>query len=220
MKATIAAGSFKETVSSITPTASGSETSKATGAYSFVTHLGQFSVDTGALLGTVDVVVSGATLYIKVPAALVATTKGKPWVSAALDNPPSVPGTGNITSLAGGADPSRVLEAIQHAATAVTKVGSSTVNGAASTQYKVTIDLTKDSSPLAASEAKLIGGSKEIDDVYVAAGGQIVKVVQHVALSGNATGTITSDYTTFGTAVTATPPPASGVIDAKQVLGQ
>jgi hypothetical protein len=215
VNATRAGHTLRETVSSGTPTASGTQTSTAAGTYSFTRQIGELTVDTGALLGKVEVVLSGSTLYIRVPAAFAsAVPKGKTWVSGSLDHPPTIPGAGNLLSLAGGADPTRVLESLQHASTKVTKVGSATVNAIPATQYRVDVDLTKDSSPLAASEIKLLGGSKLTDDVFVGQGGQVARVVAHVSLSGGAVGTVTTDYDTFGIPVTAAVPPADQVVDA------
>lgn len=217
---TRSAHTLRETVSSGTPTASGTQTSTAAGTYSFTKQIGEMTVDTGALLGKAEVIVNGSTLFVKVPAAFAGSVpKGKTWVSGSLDNPPTIPGSGNLFSLAGGSDPNRVLEAVQHASSNAKKVGAATVNGTPATQYRVDVDLTKDTSPLAASEIKLVGGSKMTDDVFVAQTGQIARVVAHVSLSGGAVGTITTDYDTFGVAVTATIPPATQVVDANQILG-
>jgi hypothetical protein len=221
VNATIGGATIRETVRAVTPTASGSQTAVAVGGYSFVTHLGSFTADTGAVLGRVTVFSGGSTLYIAVPGALAsAVPAGKKYVSASLDNPPSIPGAGNFLSLAGGTEPTRVFEALQNAVTSASKVGASTVNGTATTQYTVKIDLASDKSPLAASEAKLIGGTKETVDVYVGPTGKLVRLVAHVALSGGATGTITSDYYGYGMPLSLQLPPPDQVIDAKTVLGQ
>ncbi|MHB8468009.1 MAG: LolA-like protein [Acidimicrobiales bacterium] len=219
VNATRAAGSVRETVSAGTPTASGTATSTADGTYSFAQQLGGFTVNTGAEIGRLTVVLTAKVLYIRVPAALLAVApKGKAWISAALDNPPTVPGVGNLTTLAGGADPVWLLEALQHASTKATKVGSATVNGGSATQYRVEIDLSRDSAT--ASVSKLVGGSKESDDVFVDPAGRLARVVAHVALPGGATGTITVDLSGYGIPVAATLPPRDQVIDARQLLGQ
>src|SRR5579863_5225169 len=73
VSATLGAGTVRVQATSVTPTASGSDTSKATGSYDLSTHQGTYSVDTGALLGTVQALATESTLYIHLPAALVAT---------------------------------------------------------------------------------------------------------------------------------------------------
>ncbi len=204
MAATTAAHGMHEEVTSTTPTASATQTSTASGVYSFDGGLGQFTVDTGAILGKLDVVATGPALFIKVPVALRGASKGRGWVSASLDNPPTIPGAGNVISLAGGADAARLFTAIKAHRTSVTKTAAG---------YTAKLDLTGD--PL----AKLVGGTADTVDVTVDASGRITQVVQRVALSGNATGTVTSVYSSFGASVNATTPPHGDVIDAAQLLG-
>lgn len=201
--------SVHEDVTAVTPTASGTSTSKATGTYAFSSHSGSFTVDTGALVGKVDAVLNGDTLYVKVPAALATVLPaGKRWVSADLNKPPTIPGTGNLTTLAGGTDPQRAFYGLLHA-TSVTKAGN---------HYTAHVDLSKDTSPLATSERTLVAGSVFTVDATVGTDGRLSQMVMHVPLTGGGTSTITVNYSGFGAAVGVTVPPAGQVIDAGSAL--
>lgn len=220
VNATIAAGTAKEEVSSLTPTASATSKSSATGTYSFTNHVGAFAVTTDAFLGNLDVVVSGSTLYIKVPAALLTASKGKPWAGVDMTNPPTVPGAGNVASLAGAADPTRALTQLQEGIVSASKVGAATVGTTAATQYTAKIDLAKAKSAQAASEKTLIGGSTATDDVFIGADNRILRIVSKVNLSGGAVETLTIDYSGYGTPVTTQQPSAADTVDAATLLGQ
>jgi len=217
VSATLGAGTVRVQATSVTPTASGSDTSKATGSYNLSAHEGTYSVDTGALLGTVAALATESTLYIRLPAAIAATlTGGKVWATADLQHPPTIPGIGNLPSVAAGADPTRALIGLQEGMTSARKVG--VASGV--THYQATVNLAKASSPLASSEITLLGGSTETDDVYVGSDGRIQRLVQSVRLSGGgAPEVVTTDFGNYGEPVSITIPASSQTVDASKLLG-
>jgi len=217
VSATLGSGTVRVQATSVTPTASGSDTSKATGSYDLAAHEGTYSVDTGALLGTVQALATESTLYIHLPAALAATlTGGKAWATADLQHPPTIPGIGNLPSVAGGADPTRALIGLQEGMTGAKKMGVA----AGVTQYQATVNLTRASSPLAASEMTLLGGSAETDEIYVGTDGRIQRLVQSVRLSGGGVPeVVTTDFSDYGQPVTIVIPPPSQTVDAAKLLG-
>jgi hypothetical protein len=217
---TLGAGSVKESVSSLTPTASATSKSSATGTYAFGSHSGEFTVTTDAFLGTFDVVVVGGTLYLKLPPALVLVAGGKKWASADLAHPPTVPGAGNLIALAGATDPGLAVTGLQEGLTSAKKVGRATVDGVATTQYNAQVTFPKSPSALGASERTLIGGSSENDDVFVGPDGKLVRLARRVAISAGATETLTVDYSNYGAPVSVSAPPADQTADAAKLLGQ
>jgi hypothetical protein len=217
VSATLGAGTVQVQATSVTPTASGSETAKATGSYDLAADEGSYSVDTGALLGTVQALATESTLYIRLPAAIAATVAGgKAWATADLQHPPLIPGIGNLPSVAGGADPTRALIGLQQGMTSTRKIG--VASGVV--HYQATVDLAKASSPLASSEITLLGGSTETDDIYVGTDGRIQRLVQTIGLSGGgAPEVVTTDFGSYGKPVSITIPAASQTVDAAKLLG-
>jgi len=217
VNATLGASTVQIQVTSVTPTASGSDTSKAKGSYDLSTHEGTYSVDTGALLGTVEALATQSTLYIRLPAAIAATLAGgKAWATADLQHPPTIPGIGNLPTVAGGADPTRALIGLQDGMTGARKVG--VASGV--THYQATVDLAKAASPLASSEITLLGGSAETDDIYVGGDGRIQRLVQSVRLTGGGPPEVlTTDFSNYGQPVSITIPAASQTVDAAKLLG-
>jgi len=235
--ASMAARTVQERVTAVTPTSSGQTTSKASGGYSFTAREGTFNVDTGDILGKVDVLVKDSNLYINLPASIAQTlAKGKTWVSADLNNPPQIPATGNLTVLAAAADPSRSFQLLADGMTTASKVGPDQVDGQPVTHYRATLDLNKAKAaapaatqPLVQSEISLLGPgvSGVTDDVYLGTDGKIVRLVGNVDFSGGkaapspkTTGINTADYSGYGSTVMVNIPPGAQVVDAAKLLGQ
>jgi len=218
LTATLAGGTVTEAVVAVTPTASASSTSKGTGRYSFSASQGTFSVDTGAILGTLDVLVDQSTLYIHLPASVAATVaKGKAWATVSLDNPPAVPGVGNLPALAGGADPSRLLEMLQDGVSSVTLVGTEPIDGQPTTHLRAQVDLDSAArrapaarQPLARSEAILLGGTTVTADVWIGADGRLRRVVDHLALPGGSSGSLATTANSSGAGGSGSSGSASG----------
>lgn len=130
------------------------------GAFNVVSHTGTFSVSldfrsipqVAAVLGTsrlrIDEIMDGATVYLRLPAALErgSATHGKPWVKIDLANAAKGLGASGFSSLLdnpASTDPSQFLRYLHAASGSVTKVGSATVDGTPTTQYRATIQLNR-----------------------------------------------------------------------------
>ena len=112
-------------------------------------------------------VIDNKVIYVKLPSALAAKlaafTGSKPWLSidlTKLASSSSIPGLSTLLNGQGSpTDPAAELKQLEAASSdGVTKVGSVTVNGVATTEYKATLNLAKLSTQLPANEQKLLKG--------------------------------------------------------------
>jgi hypothetical protein len=112
-----------------------------------------------------SLVLDSKVIYLKLPAALsskVSTyTGGKPWVSVNLSQLASTSSTPGLSNLLNGqtspTNPTAALKELQAASsTGITKVGTATVNGVATTEYKATLNLLKLSKQLPAAQRKAL----------------------------------------------------------------
>lgn len=90
-------------------------------------------------------VISGTTIYMRMPAALASHLPGgRPWFKLDLAKAAGLPG---LSSLMGSSplsgDPSQMLEYLRGVSGSVTKVGTATVVGYPTTEYSATVDLDK-----------------------------------------------------------------------------
>ena len=219
VSATLGAGTVQVQATSVTPTASGSDTAKATGSYDLAADEGAYSVDTGALLGTVQALATESTLYIRLPAAIAATVAGRQAVGDGEPPAPTAhPGHRQPAQRGRRGRPDPALIGLQEGMTSTRKFG--VASGV--THYQATVDLTKASSPLASSEITLLGGSTETDDIYVGSDGRIQRLVQSIRLSGGGTPeVVTTDFSNYGKPVSITIPaaePDGGRRQAPRVL--
>jgi hypothetical protein len=169
-------------------------------------------------------VITGGTLYVNV--------NGQ-WYSTSLRH--ALGGAG-ITGSLSRSDPAQTLELLQQAGSKVTRIGSATVGGVPSTEYRAVIDLDR---ATAAEPAKgqaaltpallhryeqLFGLSRVPTDVWIDQQGRIremkivvplsVAALAKLGLSGAPSGiteSVTIGLSDFGVPVTATPPPTSEV---------
>ena len=133
---------------------------KGSGSFSLVNHTGAFglTLDLGnipqvsALLGgstlTIDEILSGTTIYLKLPPALARNPAlhGKPWAKINLANAGKALGLGGFSSLLNNpasSDPSQLLRYLRAASSSVTKVGTATVDGFQTTHYRGRIQLAR-----------------------------------------------------------------------------
>lgn len=183
-------------------------------------------------MGTVEEVVLGQIIYIKVPTAAAAEFGGKPWLK--LD--PSQFGSGqNPFGSLDSSNPSQVLNTLQGAGQ-VTKVGDETVRGVHTVHYKANVDIAKaaDAQKLTPQQKQqlqsALGGQTTVpEDVWIDDQGLARRVATDItATPSTGTGTtssvkaqLTVEFFDYGKAnVTATAPPADQVTDFGQVLGQ
>jgi hypothetical protein len=129
------------TASSVTTLLSGS------GSADLSTHVGQLSASipalstaTSGLAGSsVDLLTDGSNLYLQVP-GLSALTGGKRWVEVSMADAASTAGVpGGAPTLSVLTDPTQALALLGSLGAPVTTVGSVTLHGASTTEYKTTI---------------------------------------------------------------------------------
>ena len=193
------------------------------------------SLDTSSLAGGGEAVkqrmiFDGLTFYMSSPMFEQMLPAGKRWLKIDLDAVGKQAGfdVGALMSQSGGQDPTQVLAYLKAASGDVTRVGTQTVRGVATTHYKATIDFRKvpDSAPADQRAAvrrsieqliKLSGASTAPIEVWIGKDGLARRI-----LTTSTTGTAAQriklrqriDLYDFGTKVDVTIPPASAVLDA------
>jgi hypothetical protein len=112
-----------------------------------------------------SLVIDNKTVYVKLPSALASKfgtyTGNKPWVSvnlAQLASSSTVPGLSNLLNgQTSPTNPAAALKELEAASsTGITKVGTATVNGVPTTEYKASLDLSKLSGSLPAAQRKVL----------------------------------------------------------------
>lgn len=140
-----------EIVGPLTITATGS------GSFSPRQHLGSMSMrmqmpgPAAAMLGhnlTMDAVLAGPTMYMKMPALTSRLPGGKPWIAmslSALGRSSGIPGMSSLMSGTSSLnDPGQFLSYLRAtSAGSVTKLGEATIAGVRTTHYRGEIDLNK-----------------------------------------------------------------------------
>lgn len=230
-KATAAAGTAKVALHEQVQAAGKSVSVVANGASNFAKHSTQMTMRLPQV-GALQFRVIGTTEHLKLPAAvgnkLGANT---PWVKI---DATKVSGLNQMGSSFGGVspqDPSQVLGFLQ-AATSVSEVGSASVNGTPTTEYRVKVDVAKLADAQGAS-------AQQLDQIKQALGSGPVAIrvwidKQHLIrqeklalpISGQATGgtsgqvSLTLNLSDFGAPVTITAPPAGQTTDITAQLAQ
>ena len=92
-------------------------------------------------------IIDGTIVYVKLPPALMSKLPGgKEWLSldlSKLGSAAGVPGLGSLFSNPTSSNPAEMLQYLRAVSGGVTKVGTATVNGYQTTEYKATIDFAK-----------------------------------------------------------------------------
>jgi hypothetical protein len=210
-----------------------------TGALNTKHQIGKFKIDLGplaALAGgtagtipsTVEGVLAGGVIYVKIPSLAAQLGKGKEWIKI---DPKTLP-----KSTTGGIDPSTVKadpSALAKLASSVSvhKVGTATVRGSSTTIYRATIDVSKVVASLPKSQQAAakksftqLGLAKVPVDVYVDGAGYIRRVALNVGFvagtSGKVAVVVVTDIYGLGTKVNAHAPPAAKTADAGPLIAQ
>lgn len=135
-------------------------TGTGSGSFNTVAHSGTFNLtmNFGAIpqvaqaLGTsdlrIDEIVDGLTVYLKLPAALsrAPALHGKPWVKINLASAANALGVSGLSSLFNNptsTDPSQLLRYLRATSGDVHKVGTQSVDGFQTTEYRAQIDLNR-----------------------------------------------------------------------------
>jgi hypothetical protein len=177
-------------------------------------------------------------IYVKLPPALAAKVPGaKPWLKinlAAALAARGMPGLGSLQNGPMSSDPSQMLQYLRATSGHLTKVGSDTVDGFATTHYKATIQLDRVAKLAPAAQRAAVRQSiaaleKQTNvhqlpvDVWID-GGHLVRRIRLSYAMNVATGQtmnmlMTVDIPQYGPQPLPTFPPASQTTDLSSQLG-
>jgi hypothetical protein len=207
-------------------------TVSGTGVADFAAKKLQMTTNAGAQ--KVEVVMNGATLYLRIPGQQ--PVPGKSWLKLDLAALSKASGRdlGNLMQGAAN-DPTQALALLKGASTDIREVGTERVRGDDTTHYKATIDLRKAAerqSPEAKQQLERLLEQAQVQsfpaDVWVDDQGRLRKMQYTLKLRPKATGqqqgAVTVNTTTelfdFGTVAKVETPPAAQVADFAQILEQ
>ena len=187
-----------------------------TGDFQNSPQLGSLTMTIGASSKTIAMteVLKGWTIYMTSPLFSGQLPDGKTWMSLDLEKAGKALGI-DFSSFT-GQTPASTLQQLKGAGDVV-RVGTATINGVATTQYRATIDVTK--IPNGKKLLQLTQVSYEPVQVYVDKAGLLRRI--HIAYSSPVSGTadMTMDYSNYGETVTAVVPDASQTYDMTDVAG-
>lgn len=167
----------------------------------------------GGLNGTIDEVMNGATLYLRSPLFAAALPQGKEWLKLDLEQVGRAKGL-DFSSLT-SQSPEQVLSQLQ-AAGKVTTVGDETIDGAATTHYRVRVDVDK--LPQGAKIKALAGAKYAPIDLWIGKDDNYVhrlRLAYSLGAAGKAqTIAMTMNFSEFGKDVSVAVPPDSDSLDA------
>jgi hypothetical protein len=231
------------TLSETVPQLGGSIHGTGTGSFNVPKHSGQMSIDmslpgAASAIGNLDIheIVLGQNIFLELPSLIASRLPGgKPWVEVNLSSLGKDAGVSGLSSLTGGpgsTDPGQFLQYLRATSSGITNLGSATVNGISTTHYRGTIELSKVSSALPASQRstasqaiasleKLTGLKTMPVDVYV----DSANLVRRLDLSYNVTtagqsvsSQIQIDFTAYGPQPVPSPPPSGEVGSLSSLL--
>ncbi len=193
----------------------------------------------GGGAGTVRMIFQYPVIYMNMPFLAGKLPEGKTWIKLDLTKAAQAAGI-NLSQLSSlnQTDPTQFLEYLRASSGGVVKVGAEAVDGAPTTHYQATLQLSSilnrlPSSDQSSAKAELekLGNAGAIPaDVWVDAQGRVRRMQLTVAANvpagtaGGAaeaatgvSGTITIDFTSYGPVPPIVPPPAGEVFDAGAV---
>jgi hypothetical protein len=219
-------------------------TASGQGAFSTPGHTGSFTLDMnlasipqaaqalGSSTFRLQEVISGTTIYLKLPASLTSKIPSfkKAWLKLDLARAAGagIPGLSSLTSNPASTDPSQLLRYLRATSGQVTKVGTASVDGFSTTHYRgqINLDRVPDTLPPASRPAArqalsaleriahihLLPVNVWIDDHHLVRRLQM-NFNQSVAGAGSLTVAIRVDIPQYGSQPAPTLPPPSQVQD-------
>jgi hypothetical protein len=185
--------------------------------------------------GSIQVLQVGAIEYIQVPPAQQSTVPGHlPWESIDLNQVDEAKLGRSASQLASidSDNPGQVLSNLTGVSNSVTDVGSATLEGVPTTEYRAQVSLAKDAARATANagpkagavvtqEAQALGTNTIPVEVWIDAQGLPRRVSERIPVPAASTGatdgsgsvTVTMSFSDYGVPVTLTPPPADQVAD-------
>ncbi|HEX6596041.1 MAG TPA: LppX_LprAFG lipoprotein [Acidimicrobiales bacterium] len=188
----------------------------------FSLNLGAFGASFGAT--TLDAVLEGSTIFVRVPPQLAAAAGNKQWVRIDLSTLSQQTGVdiGSLGQLQ-SVDPSQALRFLEGAVDDMEEVGEEPVRGEQTTHYRGTVDLRRASAEVDADARAAVdqaieslGTSTFPADVWVDDEGRLRKLSFEIARTDagpQSAGRVELELYDFGTDVNAQPPPADQTTD-------
>ena len=194
------------------------------GVYSFAQKVGDMTVDIPAIGGSpggsIEVRRIGQDVYVKA-AQLPAVDGGKPWVHVLLSQfeQGQSQSSNPFGSLSDG-DPTKILTLLQQLGAQVTEVGTSQIDGVATTEYQGVLDLaggTTSSTIVNQQLAQALGLSSVPVDVWIDGQGRARQVSMSLSVFG-LTVKAGEHLGSFGAPVSVSAPPADQVADGSSLI--
>jgi hypothetical protein len=198
-----------------------------------MSQLGQIAPGNPYNFGTMQLVLDGLNIYMRIPILKQIQPTLKPWIKLNLEEAGRTQGLdfSSFLQLGQGGDPTQTLGYLKGAGD-VKKVGSEKVRGVQTTHYRATIDLRKVANQApASSRARVrasirrliqLTGEKTIPtQVWIDGKGLVRRLAytERLVIQGRRTKvSLKMDFYEFGTRVIANPPPASDVTDLSQIV--
>jgi predicted RNA-binding protein YlxR (DUF448 family) len=191
--------------------------------------------------GTIKILLVHGTEYLQVPAAARSQIPGrKAWVSVNLNKVSQAKLGASFSQVAAASsdNPTQVLSQLLAVSSGVSKVGHATVAGVPTTEYRARVSLDKVAAKVQAKEGpraaqairqqiKALGATTVPVQVWVDAHHLVRQIRYQTPIpaastggpTGSGTAVLTMTFTSFGTPVQLTPPPASQTTDiTNQIL--
>jgi hypothetical protein len=182
-----------------------------------------------------DMVLDGATAYVKLPSSLTASLgASRPWVKLDLAKLSGIPGLSSLTDGPSTSDPTQALEMLRSASGSFANLGQQEVDGFQTTHYRLDMSVKRLADNLPASERAAAGQALSLlsqslpsgefpIDVWVDAHHLIRRVVMSIDLDlpngANMQETVIGDYSDYGPQSPPATPPASAVMDLSNLAG-
>jgi hypothetical protein len=187
------------------------------GDFSFAQHDGSMTVNASVMGQSLQIqeILAGTTIYMRSPLFAGSLPAGKTWMKVDVAELAKAAHL-DITSML-SQSPAQNLQRLESAGT-VTEVGAETINGIATTHYRVTkLDLSKlvPGAKLGALAGKLNYGP--IDVWIDNANGYVIREALSFNAGHSVTMTMVANYSKFGEAVHVTVPRASQTADAAKL---
>lgn len=196
----------------------------ATGAFNYATNEGHLTMainlGSAGAAQTLQEVLANGQAYIELPPSEQSLLGGKPWIAVPV---------GSGSSGVSGESPTSALSLLQASASGVTKVGSATIDGVPTTEYRARVDPTKAASKQSPQVRKLFqqalsqfAGLHSVPvQAWIDNQDRIRRIKETVTLNPNAgsaaasagriTVATTVDLTNYGVPVSVTVPPPDQV---------
>jgi hypothetical protein len=208
-------------------------------AFSIVMNLGdepQVVQQLGSSTMRVEMVLEGATVYMKLPSALAGSlgASGRPWIKADLSKLSGVPGLSSLTDGPTTSDPSETLQELRSVSGTVANLGPQRIDGVETTHYQADLNLDRlaDAVPsaersamqhvLSTLEQAMPNGALPVD-VWIDAQHLVRRTTTTLDLSlpsgPNLQETATVDLGDYGPQSPPATPPSDQVLDASGLAG-